>query len=84
MFPLARLLIFNPTFQNHTNFFSNSEISRELNLRAPIYQDTSCYGHFGRSCFAWEQAKVLDVDWLDEFDGAHNGDSKTAKKAKYS
>lgn len=37
-------------------------IYRDLNLRKPIYQQTSCYGHFGRDCFPWEQAKELDVD----------------------
>jgi len=37
-------------------------IVKELNLRKPIYQQTSCYGHFGRDCFPWEQAKELDVD----------------------
>lgn len=38
---------------------------RDLNLRQPIYQSTSCYGHFGRSGFSWENAKELDLNWLD-------------------
>ncbi|CDQ89774.1 unnamed protein product [Oncorhynchus mykiss] len=29
-------------------------IVRELNLKRPIYQNTACYGHFGRSEFTWE------------------------------
>lgn len=39
---------------------------RDLNLRQPIYQSTSCYGHFGRSGFSWENAKDLDLNWLDD------------------
>ncbi|MBP7495819.1 MAG: methionine adenosyltransferase, partial [Spirochaetales bacterium] len=35
--------------------FSVSGIIRTLNLMNPIYQETSCYGHFGRDTFAWEQ-----------------------------
>ena len=27
----------------------------QLSLRAPIYKATSCYGHFGRTDFAWER-----------------------------
>ena len=26
-----------------------------LDLRRPIYRQTAAYGHFGRSCFPWEQ-----------------------------
>lgn len=58
-------------------------LCRELNLRQPIYQQTSCYGHFGRECFPWEQAKKLDVDWLDEMNDAVNGNLIASKKAKY-
>ncbi|KAK3090454.1 hypothetical protein FSP39_011976 [Pinctada imbricata] len=36
-------------------------IVKELNLRAPIYQKTACYGHFGRPDFPWEQPKKLVV-----------------------
>lgn len=32
---------------------------RELNLRQPIYQKTSTYGHFGRNGFSWETPKKL-------------------------
>ncbi|XP_042303617.1 S-adenosylmethionine synthase-like [Sceloporus undulatus] len=34
-------------------------IIRELNLKSPIYQQTACYGHFGREEFTWEQPKTL-------------------------
>ncbi|KAH9502564.1 S-adenosylmethionine synthase isoform type-2 [Bulinus truncatus] len=34
-------------------------IVKELNLRQPIYQNTACYGHFGRKEFSWEQPKEL-------------------------
>lgn len=34
-------------------------IMRELNLKRPMYQETSCYGHFGRSQFPWEIPKKL-------------------------
>lgn len=36
-------------------------IIRDLNLKRPIYQKTSAYGHFGRNeaTFTWEQAKEL-------------------------
>lgn len=42
---------------------------RELNLRQPIYQSTSCYGHFGRAGFAWEEAKPLNYDCLKALNG---------------
>ncbi|XP_059486394.1 S-adenosylmethionine synthase-like isoform X2 [Neocloeon triangulifer] len=34
-------------------------IVKDLNLRNPIYQQTSTYGHFGRDIFPWEQPKQL-------------------------
>merc|ERR1712088_151215 len=34
-------------------------IVKDLNLKQPIFQDTSTYGHFGREQFAWEQPKRL-------------------------
>lgn len=34
-------------------------IVRELSLQKPIYSKTSCYGHFGRPEFPWEQPKDL-------------------------
>lgn len=38
------------------------KIVKELNLRNPIYQKTSCYGHFGRDGFPWEQEKKLVME----------------------
>lgn len=35
------------------------KIVKELNLRQPIYQKTSTYGHFGRDGFTWEEPKKL-------------------------
>ena len=37
-------------------------IIRDLNLRRPIYQNTACYGHFGRSDkdFTWERTDRAD------------------------
>ncbi len=32
---------------------------RTLGLQQPIFLKTACYGHFGRSEFAWEQPKKL-------------------------
>jgi S-adenosylmethionine synthetase len=34
-------------------------IVQELDLFRPIYENTACYGHFGRSEFSWEQPKIL-------------------------
>ena len=36
-------------------------IVKDLNLKNPIYQRTSTYGHFGRDEFPWEQPKVLKI-----------------------
>lgn len=36
------------------------KIVKDLDLKKPFYKETSCYGHFGREGFTWEQAKVLD------------------------
>ena len=38
------------------------KIVKDLNLRQPVYQKTSVYGHFGRDGFTWEQPKVLRLD----------------------
>jgi S-adenosylmethionine synthetase len=35
------------------------KIVQELDLKKPIYSQTSCYGHFGRDQFTWEQPKKL-------------------------
>ncbi|KAF4090240.1 hypothetical protein AMELA_G00049760 [Ameiurus melas] len=34
-------------------------IVRDLKLKRPIYQETACYGHFGRPEFTWEVPKTL-------------------------
>ncbi|XP_062510034.1 S-adenosylmethionine synthase-like [Corticium candelabrum] len=34
-------------------------IVRDLKLKTPIYQDTGCFGHFGRDKFSWEKPKKL-------------------------
>jgi S-adenosylmethionine synthetase len=34
--------------------FRPAAIIETLNLRRPIYEDTACYGHFGRKGFPWE------------------------------
>lgn len=34
-------------------------IVRDLDLKKPIYQNTACYGHFGREDFPWEVPKEL-------------------------
>lgn len=38
------------------------DFCRDLNLRNPIYQKTSTYGHFGRDGFPWEEAKQLVLE----------------------
>lgn len=39
-------------------------IVQELNLNAPVYSRTACYGHFGREEFSWEKPKVLNLGCL--------------------
>ncbi|XP_073430901.1 S-adenosylmethionine synthase [Dendrobates tinctorius] len=34
-------------------------IVRDLDLKKPLYQNTACYGHFGRDGFSWEVPKEL-------------------------
>jgi len=36
------------------------KIVKDLDLKKPIYKNTSCYGHFGRDEFTWEKPKVLE------------------------
>ncbi len=40
--------------------FRPAAIIRQLDLRRPIYQDTSAYGHFGRKEFPWEATDRAD------------------------
>merc|ERR1712117_531430 len=35
------------------------KIVKDLNLKSPIFQSTSTYGHFGRPEFSWEKPKPL-------------------------
>ena len=44
-------------YVNENFDFSLENIIDELNLLEPIYKNTACYGHFGRSEFAWEKIK---------------------------
>lgn len=37
--------------------FSPNNIIKELDLLKPVYQNTACYGHFGRNKFTWEKIK---------------------------
>ncbi len=41
--------------------FSVSGIIKTLDLLKPIYQATSCYGHFGRDTFAWEKTDKVEA-----------------------
>jgi S-adenosylmethionine synthetase len=41
--------------------FRPAAIIEALDLRRPIYEETACYGHFGRKGFSWE-----DVDRADD------------------
>lgn len=44
----------------HSNFrLEPALIIQQLNLRRPIYKETSTYGHFGRDIFPWEQPKII-------------------------
>ncbi|OUQ28160.1 hypothetical protein B5E77_04720 [Lachnoclostridium sp. An131] len=40
--------------ENNLDLRPSSIIGR-LQLRNPIYASTTNYGHFGNSCFSWEQ-----------------------------
>ncbi len=35
-------------------------IIQKLRLKEPIYQNTACYGHFGRPDFPWEQLDLVE------------------------
>ncbi|PKL10235.1 MAG: methionine adenosyltransferase, partial [Spirochaetae bacterium HGW-Spirochaetae-8] len=41
-----------------------SDIIGQLGLRRPIYNLTSCYGHFGSALFPWEQVSEQHVEAL--------------------
>ncbi|CAH2321366.1 S-adenosylmethionine synthase isoform type-1 [Pelobates cultripes] len=44
---------------NHNFDLRPGVIVRDLDLKRPIYQNTACYGHFGRDEFSWEFPKEL-------------------------
>ena len=46
---------------NHNFDLRPGRIVKELGLKRPIYSETSCYGHFGRDQFPWEQPKNLTL-----------------------
>jgi S-adenosylmethionine synthetase len=37
-----------------------ADILNHLKLKRPIYQQTACYGHFGRDNFPWERLDKVD------------------------
>lgn len=46
----------------HNNFdLRPGRIVKDLDLTKPVYKHTSCYGHFGRNDFTWEQPKKLVI-----------------------
>ena len=44
-------------YVNQNFNFELDNIINELDLLKPIYQQTACYGHFGREQFSWEKIK---------------------------
>lgn len=44
-------------YVNNNFDFSPANMIKELNLLKPIYQNSACYGHFGRDQFPWEKIK---------------------------
>ena len=51
-------------------------IIRDLNLNKPIYEKTSCYGHFGRDEFPWEVSKELNLKSVkNAINGNQNGNN---------
>ena len=45
----------------HNFDFSVANIIRELDLKRPIYRETTNYGHFGKPDLPWEQIKELEI-----------------------
>ncbi|XP_017488279.1 PREDICTED: S-adenosylmethionine synthase-like [Rhagoletis zephyria] len=48
-------------------------IIRDLTLNRPIYEKTSCYGHFGRDQFPWEAPKELNLKSVKHVLAANGG-----------
>lgn len=49
------------TIVNHNFDLRPGRIVKDLDLKKPIYQRTSSYGHFGRGDFSWEQPKSIQI-----------------------
>ncbi|KAL0230425.1 hypothetical protein PCE1_003985 [Barthelona sp. PCE] len=45
-------------------------IIRDLGLQRPIFTPTSCFGHFGRNEFPWEDPKKLTFDFHSTMEGS--------------
>lgn len=46
----------------YNNFdFSLTNVINELGLNRPMYKNSACYGHFGRSEFPWEKVKNITI-----------------------
>ena len=46
----------------------------DLKLNNPMYEKTSCYGHFGRDEFPWEVPKELNLKSVKHaINGNYNG-----------
>lgn len=43
--------------------FGLANIIKELGLKKPIYQQTACFGHFGREEFPWEKIKLTKANY---------------------
>ena len=49
-------------------------LSSDLKLNQPMYEKTSCYGHFGREEFPWEVPKELNLKSVKHaMNGSYNG-----------
>lgn len=46
---------------NHNFDLRPGAIVKDLDLKKPIYQKTSSYGHFGRAEFTWEQPREIKM-----------------------
>lgn len=51
----------------------NAFFDSDLTLNRPIYEKTSCYGHFGRDQFPWEAPKELNLKSVKHVLAANGG-----------
>lgn len=66
--------------------FSNKVffIISDLQLNRPIYEKTSCYGHFGREEFPWEVPKELNLKSVKQaINGSYNGNGNANGNCNY-